>query len=111
VEKARNAQLTLVLLHNELKQGTREELDGALGAEAEVSLLCFEPSATLSNYQRGRLRRDIRAYERRVLYSRLGSPFSNDALFGLTRIIVAFAFAAVRDRQQPSSAPAVVERR
>lgn len=111
VEKAKNAQLTLVLLHDQLKQGTREELDAAIAARVEVSLLCFEPSASLSNHRRARLRRDIRQYEHLLLYGRLGSPQSDDAWVGLTRVLFAFTLAAIRASTQLGGQERVVEPR
>jgi hypothetical protein len=111
VEKAKNAQLTLVLLHDQLRPGTREELDAAIEASAEVSLLCFKPSATLSNYRRRQLRSDIKRYERLLLYGTLGSPQSDDAWIGLTRVLFAFTLAAIRASAQPGRPEPVVERR
>jgi hypothetical protein len=111
VEKVRASQLTLVLLHDELKQGTREELDAAIAAEAEVSLLCFQPSKGLAVRRHRQLKRDIRQYQKLLLYGTLGSPQSDDAWVGLTRVLVAFTLASVRANMQPLGHEPMVELR
>jgi hypothetical protein len=111
VEKARNSQLTLVLLHDQLKKGTREELDAAIAAGVEVSLLCFEPPKSLSHRRQAQLRRDIRRYESHLFYGELGPPLSNDAWIGLTRVLLAFTFASIRDSQLPGGRELVAELR
>jgi hypothetical protein len=112
VEEVRRSHLALVILLDELRDGTREELDAALDAgDVEVSLLAFAPSRDLEQGRREALEGELEKYGSMVLYNQLGSPRSDDAWRGLVRILVAFAFAALRASQLGDAEREVVERR
>lgn len=111
VKKVKESQFTLVLLHDELKSGTREELDAAIAVDGEVGLICFEPSPTLSKSRRATLKKHVKSYEGRVLLNRVGSPQSDDAWIGLTRILVGFTLAALKHNDLTLRGAPLVERR
>jgi hypothetical protein len=99
VQQVRESSAAFVLLLNELRNGTREELDAALDADVEVSLLAFEPDADLDERRREVLERDLKTYESLLFFNRLGRPDSDDAWLGVVRAVTAFAFAALRTSQ------------
>jgi hypothetical protein len=100
VRQVRESSLAVVLLLNELADGTREELEAALDGDVEVSLLVFEPDADLGELEREALERGLETYRSLLLYNRrLGRPDTDEAWLGLVRAVTAFAFAALRTSQ------------
>jgi hypothetical protein len=111
VTRARSASLTLVLILDELRNGTKEELEAAVGEDGvEVSLLSFEPSRNADPRQRRRVERTIRQYQNTLLYARVGKPSSDEAWVAITRHLLAFVFAAMRKsaERQPDLSPTEV---
>lgn len=111
VTRAQKANLTLVIILDELKNGTKEELEAAVAAPGvEVSLFSFAPSRNADPKQVERVKRTLRKYQDKVLYKRVGNPRSDDAWVQITRELVAFAFAAIRksDGRWPDTVPTEV---
>jgi hypothetical protein len=102
VEKAKDSQLTLVLLLDEIRPGTREELDAALAQlGVQVALLIFErPNGPLDAQKFQELNDYIDALRARddLFYdSRCGEPDSDDAWLSLIRTLLDFTFGAMRN--------------
>jgi hypothetical protein len=113
VERARASGVALVLIFDELRAGTKEELEAVVDeADVEVSLLSFDPSRNADPEQRKKVERVIRKYRGQLFYKRVGKPNSDDAWFELSRQLFAFAFAAMRksDDRVPETAPLEVRK-
>lgn len=102
VERAKASQLTMVLLLDEIRPGTRQELDAALAQlGVQVALLIFDrPEGPLDAQRFQELKDYIEALRARddIFYDgRCGEPDSDDAWLSLTRTLIDFTFAAMRN--------------
>jgi hypothetical protein len=97
VSLARESALTLVLILDELRNGTKEELEAALDeTEVELAVLAFAPPKATPAEKLKALDDYFDKIKSEVLYDRRLSPNSDDAWFGLVKILVAFAIGALR---------------
>ena len=100
VAKARKAHLTLVLLLDEIRPGTREELEAALAAVGvQVAVLMFDRPGG-SEQEKIDARNDyIRRHQHKILYNdRCGHPDSDDAWIALTQTLFHFTLSAIYRR-------------
>jgi hypothetical protein len=115
VDKAKAAQLTLVLLIDEIRPGTREELDAALAqVGVQVALLIFERPGGPTNVEKFRELEDyitqLRLRDDLFYDRRCGEPNSDEAWLALTKTLLDFTFAAMRNHD-PRNVTLNAERR
>jgi hypothetical protein len=101
VERARTSALTLVLILDELRGGTREELDAAIAEdEVEVAVVLFSPPSGTSPKKLAKREKDIRRLRDQVLYDQCDrGPNSDAAWLAITRVVTYFALAALRSSE------------
>jgi hypothetical protein len=109
------AQLTLVLLIDEIRPGTREELDAALAqVGVQVALLIFERPGGPTNVEKFRELEDyitqLRLRDDLFYDRRCGEPNSDEAWLALTKTLLDFTFAAMRNHD-PRNVTLNAERR
>jgi hypothetical protein len=93
VERAKRAHLTLVLLLSDIRPGTLEEVEAVLDdtTDRDVAVVWFHdpgvaPSAELAAFL------DARRDE--ILYAEVGPPDSEDAWYGLVRVMTRLLVSA-----------------
>jgi hypothetical protein len=108
VDRAVTSHLALVLLHNHLGPGTREEFDALLDdtrfrgtppdLRPEVSAVWFEPA---SRHRTGKIRDFLDAHKEDILYNEAGGPRTEDATRILIRILLRAVLTALTDARNP----------
>jgi hypothetical protein len=98
VTKARRSALTMVLLLDEIREGTREEFEAALAEpDPQVSVLVFDRPGGSDQAKLDQLAAYLRQYRDQVLYNdRCGEPDSDDAWLALVNTLLAFTFSAMQ---------------
>lgn len=100
VERAKASQLTVVLLLDEIRPGTREELDAALAQlGVQVAVLVFErPDGPLDAAKLQELKDYMDTLRNEIFYDdRCGEPDSDEAWLSLVRTLLAFTLGAMRN--------------
>ena len=104
VERAKRAHLTLVLLLRDIRPGTLEEVEAVLDetTDRDVAVVWFHdpgvtPTAELDAFLAKR--RD------EILYAEVGPPDSEDAWYGLVRVVIRLLVRAFHPGSPPGAAP------
>lgn len=92
---ASEAHVTLVLLHNDLRQGTREEIEAVLGGSGQLSILRLAPSKPRSKAAK-ELNDFLEEKKNDILWHESGSPGSRDASLSMYRILLRIVAEAAR---------------
>lgn len=105
VAKARRAALTMVLLLDEIRPGTREEFEAALAeADPQVSVLVFDRPGGSDASKLRELSVYLHQYRDQILYNdRCGLPDSDDAWIALVNALLHFTFSAMQQNDEPAS--------
>lgn len=101
VERAKRSQMTLVLLLDEIRKGTREELDAVLDqVGVQVSLLIFDrPDGPLDADKFDELEdyiEELRARDDVFYDRRCGEPDTDEAWLELTKTLLNLSFRAMQ---------------
>jgi len=98
VAKARRSALTLVLLLDEIRPGTREEFEAAIAEpQNQVSVLIFDRPGGPDSGKVAERDAYLRPYRDEILYSdRCGEPDSDDAWIALVNTLLTFTFSAMQ---------------
>lgn len=100
VQLALSSHLTLVLIVDELRDGTREELEAVLAAGGpELMVLSFAPTQATPPEKLEALDNYFATIKEQVIYRRCAGPDSADAWLGLFKAITAFTVAALRNSE------------
>jgi hypothetical protein len=97
--QAELAHLTVVLLHNDVRTGTKEELEAALAVDdVQLAVIWMKPvnprkRATLA------LRRFLQERSHLFIWDQTGPPGSDEAWLSMTRVIARVVISAVASRQ------------
>jgi hypothetical protein len=108
VRMAREASLTMVLILDELRDGTREELEAALDEpDAQLAVLSFSPGRDVDQAKLDELDALFDSLKDKVHYQRHKGPDSADAWTGIFRVLTAFMVSAVQlsERRQAEAMP------
>lgn len=102
VAKARRSALTMVLLLDEIRQGTREEFEAALAEpDRQVSVLIFDRPGGADEQKAAELAAYIAEYRDQILYNdRCGEPDSDDAWLALVNTLLGFTFSAMQQNDE-----------
>jgi hypothetical protein len=108
VDRAVSCHLALVLLHNHLGPGTREEFEALLDDDRfrstppelrpEVSAIWFEPT---SKSRTGDIRAFLDDHRDAILYNEAGAPRTEDATRVLTRVLLRAVLTALTESATP----------
>jgi hypothetical protein len=108
VDRAVSSHLALVLLHNHLGPGTREEFEALLDDDRfrstppelrpEVSAVWFEPA---NGSRTGEIRDFLDDHKEDILYNEARGPRTEDATRVLTRILLRAVLTALTDTATP----------
>lgn len=91
VRRAKASHATVVLLADEVRRGTREEIEGVLEV-GDVQLSVIWMIRPGSERKAGPLKKFLREHENEIAYYKTGEPGSRDAALAVFRVINA-AFA------------------
>jgi hypothetical protein len=97
VQLARESAMTLVLIVDELRDGTKEELEAALDKHGvQLAVMAFAPAKATPDVKLQALDAYFDKIKDKVLYDRRRGADSDDAWYGLVRTLMAFAISALR---------------
>lgn len=102
VEKARRSALTIVLLLDEIRAGTREEFEAAFGrSDSQVSVLIFDRPGGGDPAKATERDTYLTPYRDQVLYNdRCGDPDGDDAWIALVNTLLTFTFSAIQQNDE-----------
>lgn len=88
VRRVRNAHAVVVLLANQLRPGTEEEIDAALQeAKVQVSVIWMDKPEDSRKYRK--LRKYLRDHSDELAYVKTGPPGSHDSICAMVDVITA----------------------
>lgn len=91
-DMASSATLTVVLLHNDLRPGTRNEILAALKRpEVQIAVLCFQPEDA-SSPETKRLLAFLDRHKKRFLWNDTGPPGSKEASLTMLKVVARASF-------------------
>lgn len=98
VAKARRSALTMVLLLDEIRPGTREELEAAFAhSDSQVSVLIFDRPGGDDVAKAAERDTYLTPYRDQILYKdRCGDPDGDDAWIALVNTLLTFTFSAIQ---------------
>lgn len=97
-DMASSAALTIVLLHNDLRPGTRREITAALAKrDVQIAALWFQPDDPEAA-QTIRLRKFLDGKKKTLLWEATGPPGSRQADLAMLKIVARTAFDAFRSK-------------
>lgn len=102
VTKARRSALTMVLLLDEIRQGTREEFEAALAEpDSQVSVLIFDRPGGSDQQKAAQLDAYLAPYRNQIFYNdRCGEPDGDDAWVALVNTLLEFTFSAMQQNDE-----------
>ena len=102
IAKARQSALTMVLLLDEIRPGTREEFEAALAEpDRQVSVLIFERPGGADAEKASQLAAYLAQYREQILYNnRCGEPDSDEAWLALMNTLLGFTFSAMQQNDE-----------
>jgi hypothetical protein len=102
VGKARRSALTMVLLLDEIRPGTREEFEAALAQpDSQVSVLIFVRPGGDNEVSAGERDTYLAPHRNQILYSdRCGEPDGDDAWIALVNTLLTFTFSAMQQNDE-----------
>lgn len=104
VEQARRSHFMLVLLSDEIRNGTREELEAALEESVDVKVLVFDRPEQVESVKQQTLLQYLES-KRGLLYKRCGNPDDETAWVELFRTVFSLTLQAIADSEQRGPRP------
>lgn len=100
-EQAERCQATVVLLHNDIRPGTKEELKAALGsADVQLSVIWMEPTRPNSKKTR-ELQAFLNSMKNEFIWEETGPPGSDTAWLSMFKVVNRIALEVFKDITQP----------
>jgi hypothetical protein len=102
VAKARRSALTMVLLLDEIRPGTREEFEAAFAhSDSQVSVLIFDRPGGDDAARAAERDTYLTPYRDQILYNdRCGNPDGDDAWIALVNTLLTFTFSAMQQNDE-----------
>jgi hypothetical protein len=102
VAKVRRSALTMVLLLDEIRPGTRDEFEAAITEpQGQVSVLIFDRPGGSDAAKIAERDAYLTPYRDQILYNdRCGEPNSDDAWLALVNTLLAFTFSAMQQNDE-----------
>jgi hypothetical protein len=102
VAKVRRSALTMVLLLDEIRPGTREEFEAAIAEpENQVSVLIFDRPGGADTAKAAERDAFLKPFRDQLLYNdRSGEPDTEDAWLALVNTLLAFTFSAMQQNDE-----------
>jgi hypothetical protein len=104
VEQARRAHFVLVLLFDEIRPGTRQELEAALAASVDVKILVFDRPGQVENSNQEMLLKSLKATYG-LLYEKCGCPDDEATWFGVFGTLLTLTLQAMADSERRGRSP------
>jgi hypothetical protein len=96
-KQAKRAHITVVLLHDDIRPGTKDELEAALNADdVQVAVIWMKPKHPRAQ-KTVALRKYLESKKDLIIWDSTGEPGSDDAWHSMVRVLTKAALTVLRD--------------